>query len=176
MAYFWDFFTGNVGTQRTCHRGPMIDVETQMSTPFSVMSDYEVLRTRLLENIVDTPLVAVSTRECVLRVLNSDLGPILVRLYSQKKDLQTYVCEKRHATEIDEDIAVYPISYAEGARGFLQYRVPQQSIDLLLSALESHSPFLRVASRCAVVLIAAYIVSKLASIRVVTCERTEGDE
>lgn len=33
-----------------------------------------------------------------------------------------------------------------------------------------------VASMGAVVLIASYIVSKLAPIRVVTCERTEGDE
>ena len=128
-----------------------------MSTPFTVMSEHEILRTRLLEHIVDTPLDAVRTRECVLRVLNSDLGTIVARLYPQKKSLQAHICEKRNAVDIDEDIAAYPISYKEGAQQLLLHRVPQQSIDLLLSALESHSPLLRVAGRCVVVLVAAYI-------------------
>jgi hypothetical protein len=135
----------------------MIDVEIQMSTPFIVMSNYETLRTRLLENIVDTHLYAVRTRECVLRVLNSDLGPISARLYPQKKELQAHICEKRNAVAIDKDVAVYPISYKDGAQQLLRYRVPQQSIDLILSALESHSPLLRVAGRCIVILVAAYI-------------------
>lgn len=157
MAYTWDFYTTGAVGVRACYRGPMIDVESQMSQPFSTMQQLELLRIRLLENIVDTLLDAVRTRECVLRVMNSDLAPVVARLYPQKAVLQSYICEKRRATEIEEDVNAFPISYEDGARYLGNFGVPKQTIDLLVAALQSHSPLLRVAGKSAVVLIASYI-------------------
>lgn len=160
MTYSWRFYTGGQTlnpTGRVCHRGPMIDVERVMSQPFRYMAPYETLRVRLLENIVNTDLVAVQTRETVLRTINSSLCPIFARLYSQKDALQTLICEKRNATDIESDLSALAPFYASAARGLVDYPVPQQQVDLLLAALESASPLLRVAGKSAVILLAAYI-------------------
>jgi len=155
--YEWDFFTRGVTTFRACHRGPMIDVEVQMAQPFVVVSDLELHRTTLLRYIVDSTLPAVQTRECVLRVMNGDLGPIIARLYTVKADLQTRICEKRNALDIDTDISAVPISYNDAAYKLRDYAISQQTVDLILNALDSKNAVLRVAGRCAVILVAAYI-------------------
>ncbi len=160
MSFTWHFYTGGqiinpVG--RRCHRGPMIDVEQVLAVPFTHMSAYNILRKRLLDDIVATELVAVQTREVVLRSLNSLLGPMFYRLSPQKKALQVLICEKRRSTDIEADLVDLSSFYLSGARDLATYQVPTQQIDLLVSALESQSPVMRVAGKCATILLAAFI-------------------
>ena len=159
MSFDWHFFTegrpiGPIG--RRCHRGPMIDVEIVMSQPFTYMTPYNTLRQRLLNSVVDTDLKTVQTREVVLRTINNELGPMFVRLASQKKSLQVLICEKRDSIEIENDLTNLNPFYIDAARQLFDYGLPQQQVDLLLSALTSNSPILRVAGKCAVVLVAAF--------------------
>lgn len=158
MAFTWYFFTSGrpvdpVG--RACHRGPMIDVEIVMSQPFTYMAPFNTLRKRLLDAIVDTDKVAVQTREIVLRSLNTSLGSIFVRLAPQKKDLQVLICEKRNSNDIEADLLSLAPFYLDAANQLFDYGLPRRQIDLLEAALESNSPVLRVAGKCAVILIAS---------------------
>lgn len=160
MAYEWEFETGGrpidpIG--RVCHRGPMIDVEIVMSQPFTYMGHLETLRKRLLIRIVDIDNAAVQTREVVLRVLNNILAPIFARLTPQTKDLQVTICEKRNSLDIESDLSALNPFYLEGAKSFLRYGLPQQHVELLVSSLNSNSPVVRVAAKCATILVAAYM-------------------
>jgi len=159
MPFDWHFFTegrppGPIG--RRCHRGPMIDVEVVMSRPFTYMIPYNTLRKRLLDHIVDTELVAVQTREVVLRSLNTELGPMFLRLAPRKKGLQVPICEKRNSIDIEKDLEYLNPFYLNAAQQLFDYGLPQQQITLLVAALKSNSPILRVAGKCAVILIAAF--------------------
>lgn len=159
MTFVWHFFTGGrpvnpVGIR--CHRGPMIDVEVVMSRPFTYMVPYNTLRQRLLNAVVDTNLVAVQTREVTLRSLNTLLGPIFLRLAPQKKSLQVLICEKRNSVDIDNELSDLNPFYLDAARQLFDYGLPQQQVDLLVAALTSNSPVLRVAGKCAVILVAAF--------------------
>jgi len=159
MPFTWHFFTG--GTEdvvaRRCHRGPMIDVEIVMSRPYVLLSEYNTLRRRLLDNIVDTRLVAVQTREVVLRTLDSQYGPIFARLRSQSKALHVEICEKRNVLDIEADLESLNPFYLEAVRGAIQYGVPKQHLDQISSALISNSPVLRVNGKCAAVLLFSFI-------------------
>ncbi len=159
MPYEWDFYTRGRDRARVrgCYRGPMIEVEVQMSKPFETVFAVEPLRRSLLRNIVTTDLIAVRTREVVLRVLNGDLGPIIDELYPTRKYLQVLICEKRRATAIDSDLSNLPLDYEAGARSLTRYGVNPLQVDLILAALTSESPILRVGGRCAVILEAAFI-------------------
>jgi len=160
MSFTWHFYTGahtiNPAVRR-CHRGPMVDVELIMSVPFQHMVQFNVLRKRLLNCIVGTELIAVQTREIILRSLNTLLGPIFVRLAPQKKSLQALICEKRDSPAIEADIADLSPFYISAAQELLAYRVPQQQIDLLVSALESNNPVMRIAGKCATILLISLI-------------------
>lgn len=160
MAFTWRFFTGGQTVEpvsRKCHRGPMIDVEYVMSRPFQYMLPYETLRARLLENIVDSTLPAVRTREVVLRTINTMLGPMFARLAPQRKSLQVKICEKLSSPVIEESLADLNPFYRAAAEMFTNYPVPQQQVDLMISSLDSSSVVMRVAAKCAIILLAAYI-------------------
>lgn len=160
MPYDWEFNTGGLPPGplgKKCHRGPMIDIEIVMSKPLTIVPGAEALRGRLLAHIVDTPLVAVQTREVVLRVLNSNLGPIYVALNNTKHVLFVDICEKRNTIPIDRELRAWDRDYIDVARQFKNYETSPQSTELLLSALRSVNPVFRLAARCAIILMAAYI-------------------
>ena len=160
MAYTWTFSTGGRPATlggRKCHRGPMIDIEVRMSQPFVTMREMERERVKLFEVLVATPLWAVRTRDAVLRVLNGDLGAIFTRLLPRKSELQVPICEKRRATDIDADIDWLSSAYIEDVARLYKTGITQQQAELLYTALKSESPVQRVAGRCAVILLAAYI-------------------
>lgn len=160
MSFTWHFYTGEQEINpvvRRCHRGPMIDVEQVLAVPFTHMNTYNTLRVRLLEDIVNTTLVAVQTREVVLRSLNSLLGPMFYRLAPQRKTLQVLICEKKNSVTIDSDLSDLVSFYLSAARSLSSFGVPTQQIELLVSALSSNSPVMRVAGKCAVILLVAFI-------------------
>ena len=160
MTFDWHFYTegpGPVIAPRRCHRGPMIDVEVVMAAPFTVMSDYNTLRAKLLESVVDTPLVAVQTREVVLRTINNQYGPIFARLRSQRDTLQVDICEKRNSIDVETDTAFLNSFFLEAVQGLTRYRVPKQHLDQLVSAIRSNSPVLRVSVKCASLLLISFI-------------------
>ena len=160
MSFTWHFYTLDTSADvspRRCYRGSMIDVEQVMSVPFKYMTGYNTLRKRLLDDIVDTTLVAVQTREVVLRTLNSLIGPLFLRLTPQKKGLQVLICEKRNSIDIEADLVDLSPFYISAAKAFHNYNIPPQQIDLILAGLTSNSPVMNVAGKCAVVLLAAFI-------------------
>jgi hypothetical protein len=160
MTYTWKFKTGgkpSTPSVKKCHRGPMIDVEVRMSQPFKTMAHLERERMKLLAALVDTHLWAVRTRETVLRVLNGELGPIFERLQLQKPELQVLICEKLNAVDIDEAVAWMDRAFVDGAVKMVDYGATAQQVVLLTSALASNSPIQRVASRCAIILMAAFV-------------------
>lgn len=161
MTFQWHFFTGDEEvvpeTLRQCHRGPMIDVEIVMSKPFTYVPQINTLRQLLLDAVVDTTLVEVRTREVVLRTLNTLLGPIFVRLSSQKPALQVRICEKRNSLDIEADLEVAVNFYLAATRDLPRYKVPSQHVELLIAALQSNSPVMRVAGKCALILLYAFI-------------------
>jgi hypothetical protein len=135
----------------------MIDVEITMSQPFVVMSDWDKLRARVEKAIVDTDLVAVQTRETVLRSLNNQLGPIFQRLASQKKDLQVLICEKRNSVDIERDLQDLNPVFVEKIPQLVMLGVQKQHTDLLLSALRSNSVIMRVAGKAATILLVSFM-------------------
>jgi len=160
MAFDWHFYTGEYPvnpTSRRCFRGPMIDVEVIMSKPFSFFEQYNTLRVAVMDHVVDTTLVSVRTREIVLRTLNNMLGPIFARLTPQKKALQAIICEKRDSVSIDSKLAYLDPYFRTAILDLRRYSIPQQQVALLLSAFESASPVLRVAGRCATILLYSYL-------------------
>lgn len=161
MTFTWHFFTGGEEIipviTRKCHRGPMIDVEVVMSRPFVRLAAYNTLRQRLLEDVVDSVLPAVQTREIVLRSINSLLGPMIVRLASQKQALQVLICEKKNSLAIESDLADISPFYFSAADSLLQYNISSRQTDLFKAALTSNSPIMRVAGKCAVILLCSFI-------------------
>jgi hypothetical protein len=135
----------------------MIDVETVMSRSFQTMAAYETLRAKFLRQVVSTDMKAVQTRETVLRVLGSNLAPIYQRILPQKEALQANICEKRNSKVIDDALLAERPFFMNAARAFFDYGLPASQVDLLVSALESNSPVLRVAGMAAVILLAAYM-------------------
>ena len=160
MSFTWHFYTGTHTINpvpRRCHRGPMIDVEQTMAVPFRYMTPYNTLRKRLMDDIVDSVLIAVQTREIILRTLNTLLGPMFARLAPQKKSLQVIICEKRTSTAIEDDLLDLAPFYLGAAQDLSNYAIPPQQIDLLVSAIQSKSPIMRVAGKCATILLIAFI-------------------
>lgn len=160
MPYDWSFYTSGrpiTPEGQRCHRGPMIDIEIVMSQPFTVMADWEVLRARVQKAIVDIDLVAVQTRETVLRSLNNQLGPIFTVLLPQKKYLQVLICEKRNSVDIERDLQDLNPNFVEKLPRLTGLGVQKQHIDLLLSAIRSNSVIMRVAGKAATILLVSYL-------------------
>ena len=160
MTYTWHFYTtGQVINPlgRRCHRGPMIDVEVIMSSKFTYAIEFEILRAKLLDKIVNTDLKAVQTREVVLRSINQILGPIFARLEPIKQELQVLICEKRRSTDIEADLSYLNTDFVSSVNTFSKYGVQSQHLALITAALESNSPIVRVAGKCAVILLASFI-------------------
>lgn len=162
--YTWEFETGGRSLTplgQKCHRGPMIDIEIRMSQPCLTIPDAEKIRQHLLQKVVTSPQVAVQTRETILRVLNSNLNAMFLGLVPQAKDLQVLICEKRNSLDIDDDLKVYNIFYSQVSSKFTAYGVRSQHVTLIQDALKSNSAIMRVAARCAVVLMVAYVETSL---------------
>jgi len=160
VPFTWEFNVRRPSgptSKRRCHRGPMIDVECVLGVPFKGLYKYNTLRKRLLDFIVRTALVQVQTREVLLRVLNSELGPIFARLQPRKASLQATICEKKSSLVIDQELKDYDTGYIEAARDLRNYGTPEPQIIFFEEALKSSNASLRVASRCAIVLLYAYI-------------------
>lgn len=160
MTYEWEFETTGrplLPQGRRCHRGPMIDVEERMSRPCLTIKGAEKVRQHLLMHIVDINQPAVQTRETVLRVLNSNLGPMFFKLKSQTKELQVLICEKKNSIILDDELSVYNDFYDEVLSGLGKQNVTKQHLDMILAASRSNNAILRVASKCAVVLMVAFV-------------------
>lgn len=160
MSYTWEFSTGGRPEDlrgKKCHRGPMIDVEVRMSQPFQRLRFLERERVKLLENLVDISYWAVRTRDCVLRVLDGELGSVFARLSPRKKELQVLICEKRRAVDIDKDMQWLDSAFAEKLNALIPHGIQPQNAALMRAALQSESPVQRVAGRCAIILVASYI-------------------
>ncbi len=135
----------------------MTDVEVVMSTPFQYLGHYNLLRKRLLDSVTDSTLLSVQTREIVLRSLNTLLGPMFARLTPRKKSLQALICEKRTSPVIAADLGEVTAFYTSAAKELVSYNVPTQQVELLVAALESNSPIMQVAGKCATVLLMSFI-------------------
>jgi len=159
--FTWHFFTGGrpidpVGQQ--CHRGPMTDLEIVMSKPFVNLTEYNTLRQRLLDAIVDTTLVAVRTREVVLRSINGSLNAVFTQFSPAERELlQAPICEKKNAADIETALTSLRSFYLEGARGLFGCGLAQQYVQVILDALESNSPVVKVEGMCAVILWATLV-------------------
>jgi hypothetical protein len=137
----------------------MIPIEVVMSRTYTKMAHMEVLRARVLKHVVDTPLVAVQTREVILRVLNSNLGAMYPALLPIQASLKVLICEKRNSIPIDRELAFLDSQFKQSIQRFNQYGVFPAHIALMADAMESSSAVFRDAARCAAVLTAAYIES-----------------
>lgn len=160
MPYEWGFETSGrplTPEGKKCHRGPMIDVEIRMSQPCLTIPEAERVRQHLLTHIVDINNAAVQTRETVLRVLNSTLGAAFFKLYAISKSLQVEICEKRNSLVIDEELKVNDVFYKQVINSLRRYNVSKQHLDLMLEGLTSNSAIMRVAARCSVVLMVAFV-------------------
>ena len=135
----------------------MIDVELVMSRPFVHMAAYNSLRQRLLDEVVYSVLPAVQTREVVLRTLNTLLGPMFARLAPQKSTLQVLICEKKNSIDIENDLTDVSSFYGPAVESLLRYNLPSQQIELVKAALMSNSPIMRVAGKCATILLCSFI-------------------
>jgi hypothetical protein len=135
----------------------MIDIEIRMSQPLLRIPEAERLRQHLLLHIVDINNVAVQTRETLLRVLNSNLGPVFFNLNPKWQSLIVLICEKRNSLDIDNDLKVYDVFYSQVLSALRKYNVLPQHVELIAAGLKSNSAIMRVAARCAVVLLVAYV-------------------
>ena len=160
MTYVWEFETaGRLPTAeyRRCHRGPMIPLEEVMAARFTIVLNAELLRNRTLDHLVNTQLKSVQTREAILRTLRSNMSAIFVDLVNQRKVLEVLICEKRNSIPIDNELLQYDLLYENVAKSFINYRVKTEYIDLIVTSLRSTNAVLRVAARCAIVVMSAII-------------------
>ncbi len=160
MTYVWEFNTegrpeGPIG--RKCHRGPMISIENTLSQPFTKMVRMENLRTRLLAQLVDSPLVAVQTREAVLRVLNSNFSAMYPALLTIQTSLRVLICEKKNSIVVDTALLPFDTQWKDEISTFTRYGVIEPHTSLILEGIDSESPIYRIAARCAAAITAAYI-------------------
>lgn len=135
----------------------MIDVEVRMSQPCLTIPEAERIKQHLLQHVVDINQAAVQTREVVLRVLNSDLRAMFMALIPVADALQVLICEKRNSLDIDNEVAYEDQFYSQVLSHFTEYGTRSQHVDLISAALKSNSAIMRVAARCAIVLMVAYI-------------------
>jgi len=164
MGYIWEFEVGGrppTPLGRKCHRGPMIDIEVRMSQACLTIPEAERIRQHLLQHIVDINNVAVQTREVVLRVMNSNLRAMFLSLVPIASELQVLICEKRNSLDIDYDVKYEDQFYTQVLSTFARYGTRPQHVDLISDALKSNSAIMRVAARCAIVLMVAYIEASL---------------
>ena len=161
LGYEWDFFTLKNPTSKAriqdCHRGPMTDTELRLIQPFVIIPRLEQHRQVLLQYLVSSSAPAVKTRECVLRVVNSEVGPLVPTVYKDKEILQALICEKRRATEIEKDLSTLALDFQLGATILLDYGFSKENEALLQLALVSNSPISRMAGRCAILLLATIV-------------------
>ena len=85
------------------------------------------------------------------------LGPIFARLTPRKKELQVIIWEKRSSVLVDRELAYLDPYFQTAILDFRRYSIPQQQVALIRAAFESASPVLRVAGRCATILLYSYL-------------------
>ena len=160
MTYTWSFNTGDKAINpigRKCHRGPMIDVEVVMSERFRYMREIDTLRARFLKAVVSTDYYPIQTRETSLRAMNSLMSPVFVRLLPRKEEIQVLICEKRSCVDIEKDLADIRPEFSQAASVLARKGVLGDQVQLILDALESDSPVVRVAGKAALILLSAYM-------------------
>jgi hypothetical protein len=135
----------------------MIPIEVVMSRAFTRVKQAEKIRNRTLDHIVSSTLRPVQTREVILRTLHCNLAGIYVDLVNQQKELETLICEKRNSIPIDNELRQYDLMYEEVANSFRSYGLNKDYGDKFVAALKSSNAVLRVAARCAIVVMAANI-------------------
>jgi hypothetical protein len=153
----WEFTTGgrpDYERGRKCHRGPMTPLEILISKPFTIYTQIELLRNRVLESVVDTHLMPVRTRELVLRTLNSNLGPIFIDQWNNYEELNVLICEKKNSIVVDRELAPLDRLYLNSLPLFINNGVPENYISLIKDALQSSNAILRVAGRCSIITLA----------------------
>lgn len=133
----------------------MTDLETLMSKPFTYLTEYNTLKQRLLDNIVDTTLVAVRTREITLRCINGSNQALFPRLYADKADLQARICEKKNSIDIYTALVKLLPFYISASNSLFSHGLSKQYIQTIQAALNSNSPVVVVEGMCAVILWAA---------------------
>lgn len=142
---------------RHCYRGPMTAVEKILAVPFIKIVPYDFLREALYNAIVSTEQPPVRTREIVLRALNSPHTAFFPILYSQRKQLQVTICEKREVFDIYADLEHLQPLYRNAVQSLVQFSMPTDRLTLLVDAMNSLNITERVSSICAAVLLMAYI-------------------
>jgi hypothetical protein len=160
MTYVWEFETAGRLPEpeyRRCHRGKMIPLEEVMAARFLRVPNAELLRNRTLDHIANTELREVQTREVILRTLRSNLSAIFVDLVNQQKTLEVLICEKRNSIPIDTELRQYDLLYENVAASFVNYRINEEYVNMLIASLKSTNAVLRVAARCAIVIMSAII-------------------
>ena len=158
MTYEWEFNTTGravVASTRKCHRGPMIPLEIVMSQAFRTYPEYNQIRKQMLNHVVDTTLVAVKTRDIILRVLHSNLNSVFVDLRNQQTDLEVVICERRNSVIIDKEMRVLDTQYSDGLDALKKMGVDVTYLDIVRSALNSNNVVYRVSARCAIVVLAS---------------------
>jgi hypothetical protein len=135
----------------------MIPLEMVMAMPFTRVPNAELLRNRTLDHIVSSPLRAVQTREAILRTLHSNLSAIFVDLVNQQKTLEVLICEKRNSIPVDNELLQYALLYENVAKSFVTFGIKSTYVDLVIASLKSSNAVLRVAARCAIVILSAII-------------------
>jgi hypothetical protein len=135
----------------------MIPLEMVMAMPFTRVPNSELLRNRTLDHIVSSPLRAVQTREAILRTLHSNLSAIFVDLVNQQKTLEVLICEKRNSIPVDNELLQYALLYENVAKSFVTFGIKSTYVDLVIASLKSSNAVLRVAARCAIVILSAII-------------------
>jgi hypothetical protein len=102
----------------------------------------------------------VQTREVILRVLHSNLSAMFVDLTNQQKDLEVLICEKRNSIPIDTELLPYELMYREAAASLIPLGINKLYTDKLITAVSSSTSsnaVLRVAARCAIVVMSAIV-------------------
>lgn len=128
-----------------------------MSQEFNTLAEIDPIRRRLLNTITTTKDSPVRTRETVLRILHSNLGPIFTLLRNSQTDLEVTICEKRSSVDIDKELAPWNSDFETALRSLENHGIQKNTIELVLAALQSLNAPYRVAGRCAIVLLAALV-------------------
>jgi hypothetical protein len=159
-------FSRNPFTGVRYFRGPKTDLEFRITTRLTIFSQYEHLRTLLLESLTSTNNDTVQSRELVLRVMASELAPVFVKVITV--DLSTDILEKIKVTEIEAKIKDQYIYFETILTDLITHGVPKAQTELIKNALQSETPKLRVAACCAIILLLILVERRISF--------TQGDE
>lgn len=135
----------------------MLPVEVVMSRPFTIYTQFNGLRRRVVTAVVDTTDSAVRTREVLLRVLHSNLASIFVDYKNIQQDIEVIICEKRSSLDIAGSLDFYQKEFIAGMPALRQAGVSLTYLELIYNALRSNNAILRVAGYCSFILLVSIL-------------------